>query len=127
MAPSTQPDWPVTVENGFADVTVNAELRGQGITVPGNTELSSLQFSAGKPDDVNPLTKALSGAVSDISTLSVQVDVMGTLQPYDVKIRSELDRYLKDAAGKMVKILAAGFGKDLQSTISAKVADLLAD
>ena len=115
----------MTVENGFADVTVNAELRGQAITATGNTELSSLQVSAGKPDDANPLTKALSGAVSDISTLSVQADVTGTLQQYDVEIRSELDRLLKDAAGKMVKNLAASFGKDLQSAISAKVAEPL--
>ncbi len=125
VALSTQPDWPVTVENGFADVTVNAELRGQAITATGNTELSSLQVSAGKPDDANPLTKALSGAVSDISTLSVQADVTGTLQQYDVQIRSELDRVLKDAAGKMVKNLAASFGKDLQSAISARVAEPL--
>lgn len=125
VALSTQPDWPVTVENGFADVTVNAELRGQAITATGNTELSSLQFSVGKPDDANPLTKALSGAVSDISMLSVQADVTGTLQQYDVKIRSALDRLLKNAAGKMVKNLAASFGKDLQSAISAKVAEPL--
>jgi len=125
VALSTQPDWPVTVENGLADVTVNAELRGQAIMATGNTELSSLQVSAGKPDDANPLTKALSGAVSDISTLSVQADVTGTLQQYDVRIRSELDRVLKNAAGKMVKNLASSFGKDLQTAISAKVAEPL--
>lgn len=122
---SAQPDWPVMVKNGFADVTVNAELRGQAITATGNTELSSLQVSAGKPRDTNPLTKALSGAVSDISTLSVQADVTGTLQQYEVQIRSELDRLLKDAAGKMVKNLAASFSQNLQSAISAKVADPL--
>ena len=42
-----------------------------------------------------------------------------------MQIRSELDRLLKDAAGKMVKNLAASFGKDLQSAISAKVAEPL--
>lgn len=122
---STQPDWPVMVEKGVADVTVNAELRGQVIDVTGNTELSSIQVSAGKPDDTNPLTKALSGAVSDISTLSAQADVTGTLQKYEVQIRSELDRLLKGAAGKMVKNLAVSFGRDLQSAVSAKVAEPL--
>jgi len=125
VALSTQPDWPVTVEQGLADATVHAELRGQAITATGNAELSSLKVSAGKPDDANPLTKALSEAVSDISTLSVEADVTGTLEQYDVRIRSELDRFLKNAAGKMVKNLAASFGKDLQSAISAKVAEPL--
>lgn len=125
VALSAQPDWPVAVENGLADVIVNAELQGQAITATGNAELSSLKVSAGKPDDANPLTQALSGAVSDISTLSVQADVTGTLQQYEVQIHSELDRLLKDAAGKMVKNLAASFGRDLQSAISAKVAEPL--
>ncbi|MDA0738638.1 MAG: TIGR03545 family protein [Nitrospirae bacterium] len=125
VALSTQPNWPVALNNGFSDVTVNAELRGQAITVTGITQLSSLQVSAGKPGDTNPLTKALSGAVSDISTLSVQADVTGTLQQYEVQIHSELDRLLKDAAGKMVKNLAASFGRDLQSAISAKVTEPL--
>lgn len=125
VALSTQPGWPVMVNNGFADVTVNARSQGQAIMVTGNAELSSLQISSGKPDDTNPLTKALSGAVSDISSLSVQAAVTGTLQQYEIQIHSELDRLLRDAAGKMVKNLAASFGRDLQSAISAKVAEPL--
>lgn len=122
VALSTQPDWPVTLDSGLADVTMNAELGGQDILASGNTELSSLVVSAGKPDDANPLTKALSRAVSEISSLSVQADITGTLQDYEVQIQSELDRLLKNAAGKMVKNLSARFGKELQSAISAKVA-----
>ncbi len=125
VALSAQPDWPVAIEHGFADLTVNAELQGQAIMATANTELSSLQVSAGKPDDVNPLTKALSVAISDISALSVEADVTGTLQQYEVQIHSELDRILKDAAGNMVKNLASSFGKDLQSAISTKVAEPL--
>ena len=122
VALSNQPDWPVTLEEGLADVTVDAELRGQAITATGTIGFSGLQVSAGRPDDSNPLTQALSAAISDISTLSVQADVTGTLEHYDVQLRSELDRLLQEAAGKMVKNLAANFGKDLQSAISAKVA-----
>ena len=125
VALSNQPDWPVTLEEGLADVMVDAELRGQAITATGTIGFSGLRVSAGRPDDSNPLTQALSAAVSDISTLSVQAVVTGTLEHYDVQLRSELDRLLQEAAGKMVKNLAANFGKDLQSAISAKVAEPL--
>ena len=125
VALSTQADWPVTLTEGVADVDVDATLAGQTIAATGTSQLSKLTVQAGKPNDSNPLTKALSGAVSDISTLSVQADVNGTLERYDVQVRSELDRILKEAAGKMVQNLAAGFGKDLQSAISAKVAEPL--
>lgn len=122
---STQADWPVTLTEGFADVKVDATLAGQAIAATGTSQLSGLKVQAGKEDDPNPLTKALSGAVSEISTLSVQAEVTGTLDQYDIKIQSELDRLLKEAAGKMVQNLAAGFGKDLQSAISAKVSEPL--
>jgi len=122
---STHPDWPVVLASGLADVTVSAELRGQAITATGNTELSSLVISAGKPDDPNPLTHALSEAVLDISSLSVQADVTGTLQDYNVQIQSELDRVLKNAAGKMVKNLSASFEKKLRAAISDKVTEPL--
>ncbi|MCA9457008.1 MAG: hypothetical protein KC587_10115, partial [Nitrospira sp.] len=40
-----------------------------------------------------------------------------------VTISSDLDRILQDAAGKMVNELAAKFGAELQSAISAKIAE----
>ena len=125
IALSTQPDWPVTLSEGFADVKVDVLMAGQAIAGTGTGQLSGLKIQAGKAGDSNPLTKALSGAVSDISTLSVQADVTGTLEQYQVQVRSELDRILKEAAGKMVQNLAAEFGKDLQSAISAKVSEPL--
>jgi len=61
----------------------------------------------------------------DISSLSVQADVTGTLQDYNVQIQSELDRVLKNAAGKMVKNLSASFEKKLRAAISDKVTEPL--
>lgn len=122
---SNQPDWPVALDEGLADVNVDAELRGEAITATGTSGLSGLRVSAGRAGDSNPLTQALSSAASDISTLSVKADVTGTIQQYDLKVSSDLDRILQEAAGNMVKNLAASFGKDLQSAISAKVAEPL--
>jgi len=120
---STQPDWPVTLREGLANVNVDAMVTGQTLSARITSQLSGLHIQAGNADDSNPLTNALSQAVSDISTLSVQADVTGTLDQYDIKIQSELDRVLQEAAGKMVQNLAASFSKDLQATISAKVAE----
>lgn len=118
---SDQPDWPVTLQAGLVDVNINAELRGQVIEADGTSDLSSLHLSAGRDGDTNPLTKALSGAVAGISQLSVKAEVTGTLQNYNVKIHSDLDRILQDAGGNMVKELAGSFGKELQAAIGAKV------
>ncbi|MGD9851754.1 MAG: TIGR03545 family protein [Nitrospirales bacterium] len=115
--------WPVALTSGLADVTVRTELDGAQLRAQGGASLQRLQIMAGKEGDTNPLTQSLSSAVRDVSQLSLEADVTGTLTQYDVKISSDLDRILQDAAGKMVNDLAATFGAELQTAISAKIAE----
>ena len=119
--------WPVALTSGLGDMKMNAELKGQTLTAHGAGNLRDLHLSAGKEGDANPLTKALSSAVMDISQLSLQVEVKGTLEQQDVTLSSDLDRILQKAAGKMVNELAAKFGAKLQSAISAKIAEPMQD
>ena len=119
--------WPVALTSGLGDIKMNAELNGQALTANGTGNLRALHLSAGKEGDTNPLTKALSSAVMDISQLSLQADVKGTLEQHDVTLSSDLDRILQNAAGKMVNELAAKFGAELQSAISAKIAKPMQD
>ena len=119
--------WPVALTSGLGDIKMNAELNGQALTANGTGNLRDLHLSAGKEGDTNPLTKALSSAVTDISQLSLQADVKGTLEQHDVTLSSDLDRILQNAAGKMVNELAAKFGAELQSAISAKIAKPMQD
>jgi len=115
--------WPVALMRGMGDIHMNAELARSGLTAQGGATLNNLQFSAGKEDDTNPLTKSLSSAVTGISQLSLQAEVKGTLEQPTVTLSSDLDGILQNAAGKMVKELAAKFGEELQSAISTKIAE----
>jgi uncharacterized protein (TIGR03545 family) len=119
--------WPVALTSGLGDMKMNAELKGQALTAHGSGHLRDLRLSAGKEGDTNPLTKALSSAVTNISQLSLQADVQGTLEQQDVTLSSDLDRILQNAAGEMVNELAAKFGAELQSAISAKIAKPMQD
>ncbi|HNP29499.1 MAG TPA: TIGR03545 family protein [Nitrospirales bacterium] len=123
LALSKDAKWPVTLTRGMSDINVNTKLKGQALMVHGAGNLRDLHLSAGKEGDPNPLTKALSSAVTDISQLSIQADVTGTLEQYDVTVSSDLDRILQDTAGKIVNELAANFGAELQTAISAKIAE----
>lgn len=115
--------WPVALTSGLGDIQMNAELAGHGLTAKGEARLKNLELSAGKEGDSNPLRKALTSAVTDISQLSLQADVTGTLEKPAVSLTSDLDRILQNAAGNMVNELAAKFGAELQSAISAKIAE----
>ncbi|MDH5564815.1 MAG: TIGR03545 family protein, partial [Nitrospirota bacterium] len=48
--------WPVALMRGMGDIHMNAELTGNGLTAQGGAMLNSLQLSAGKEGDTNPLT-----------------------------------------------------------------------
>ena len=119
--------WPVTLASGMGDMKMSAELQGQALMAKVGAQLKNLQLSAGKEADTNPLTKALSSAVMDISQASLQAEVKGTLEQHEVTLSSDLDRILQNAAGKMVNDLAAKFGSELQSAISAKIAKPMQD
>ena len=119
--------WPVALTSGLGDMKMNVKLEGQALTAHGTGNLRELHLSAGKEGDTNPLTKALSSAVTDISQLSLEAAVKGTLEQHDVTLSSDLDRILQNAAGKMVNELAAKFGAELQSAISAKIAKPMQD
>ena len=115
--------WPVTLPEGLGNMTVEVNVKGKALEAKGTGKLHALQVLAGRPDDTNPLTQALTSAVSGISELSLQMGISGTLDQYDIQVSSDLDRILQNAAGKMVKELAGRFGADLQATISAKIAE----
>ena len=114
--------WPLAMRSGLGDIRINALLKGQHLNVQGGAAFHHLQLSAGKEGDVNPLTKALSSAVTDISQLSLQAVVKGTLEDPVISLSSDLDGILQKTAGKMVNDLASKFGAKLQSEISAKIA-----
>lgn len=117
--------WPVVLESGLGDMNMKVELNGQALMAHGEAQLGSLHISAGKKDETNPLTQALSAAVTDISQLSLHADVKGTLEQPDVTLSSDLDRILQQATGKMVNELSAKFGAELQVALSAKIAEPL--
>ncbi len=124
---SKQESWPVTVTKGLADLKVRAGIQGEALTANIRSNLNSLSISAGKQDESNRLTRALSSAISGVRDLDVEVDVFGTLGDYDVRIRSGLDKVLQQAAGRLVKDLSAGLQKDLSAAISDKVDGPLKD
>lgn len=120
---SKDDQWPVVLTQGRGDVTVHIKLNENILATRGAADVRDLRLTAGREGETNLLARTLSSAVEDISQLSLEVDVEGTLDRYEVELASNLDRIVQKAAGKIVGELAARFGGDLQSAISAKIAE----
>ncbi len=121
VALSDQPAWPVALKSGLANVSIRAELRGDALTANLTGNLSSLAVVAGKPGDENPLTRALSSAISGISRLTVEMDVSGSIEDYQVAVRSDLDRVMRKAAGRLVQAVSAELHRKLSTAVRKQV------
>ncbi|GJL55356.1 MAG: hypothetical protein NPIRA02_24880 [Nitrospirales bacterium] len=117
---SKDAQFPVSLNEGAADIAITASLKGQALTAKGSGQLTGLRISAGSQQDTRPLTQSLRKAISDVSQLSVKANVTGTVEHYDVALESDLDEIVQRAAGKMVNEVAARFQQDLQVAIRAK-------
>ncbi len=123
IALSQDRQWPVSLNDGKADINMTASLQGKSLNAKGAGLLTDLHVSAGTQEDSNPLTQSISKAVSGISRLAIKANVTGTIDQYQVQLESDLDDVLKNVAGKMVNDVAARFSQDLQTEIRTKTTE----
>ncbi|OGW26557.1 MAG: hypothetical protein A2X56_01200 [Nitrospirae bacterium GWC2_57_13] len=103
LALSRSSDLPVTLEQGLVDLTMNGAYRKNNITATLTARVSSAKMSAGTGGSSNRFTQAVSSTLMKVSDFTLTADVQGTPEDYKVRISSDLDRVLKDAAGAVVK------------------------
>lgn len=118
---SDKPEWPVTLTNALVDLQLRGVLSGDTITADLTAELRSVSLMAGVQDATSPLARAMGSALSDVSEFTIKADITGTLEEYDMRLTSDLDRVLKETAGKVVQKQAARLEKELKREIFAKV------
>jgi uncharacterized protein (TIGR03545 family) len=124
---SDSPDWPVALRKTLADFDLQAQVAGRSLAGDLKADMKSVWLTAGKPDSTDPLAKAIGSALSGVSAFSVKAEARGTLDRYDVHLTSDLDRVLKDAAGRFVQDYTERLSKDLDAAVMAKVGGPLND
>ena len=118
---SDKAELPVTLAGAVADLNVRALLSGDTVSANLTATLTSVKLTGGPQEGAGPVAKAISSALSGISRFRVNADVTGILEDYDIQLSSDLDRVLKEAAGKTVQKQAAQLESELKSAVFAKV------
>ena len=118
--------FPVTLDSGLIDLSVRTVLRRQNIDARLNTTMKSLKLQTDSTQHSDAVYKAVTGVLSDINSLSASAEVTGTLDDYDVKLRSDIDHMLKQAIGKTMKNQTAAFEKELKTAVMTKVKEPMA-
>jgi hypothetical protein len=73
------------------------------------------------------VAKVMSSALSGVKNFKATVDVHGTIENYDFKIKSDLDQVLKRSVGSIVRKESAKLEAKLKQAVFAKVNGPLKD
>jgi len=112
---------PIVIKKAIADLEIDSSLRGEDLAALITAALKQTSLSVDTSAQASPLVKALGGALEDLSTLTANADVNGTLENYIVTVKSDVDRILKSAMGKVVHQQTAALKKQLKAQISAQL------
>jgi len=112
---------PIIIKKAIADLEVDSSLTGEDLTALFTAALKNANLSVDTSTQSSPLVKAMGAALESLSTLAANADVNGTLENYTVKIKSDVDKLLKSAMGKVVHQQTAALKKQLKSQISAQL------
>ncbi len=118
---SQSEDLPIVLKNGLAHLNLFASLQEDMLDVDVKLILDAVALESGKEVDGNRLQQALNDALADVSSFSINAEVTGPLDNYNVKITSDLDRVLKNAVGKQIKDLSDEFQDKLRAGIQNKI------
>lgn len=120
-------DFPVTLASATANVDLQALLKGNAISSNINAAFKALKLSTAGRDRAGPVVEAMYSALSGIKKLNATVNIDGTLEDYQIKVKSDLDRVLKGAVGNLVQQETKKFDKNLKKAILEKTNNPLND
>jgi len=112
---------PITIKKALADLEIDSSLKGEDLAVLLTAALKNASLSVDTSAQSSPVVKAMGSVLEDLSTLTANADVAGTLENYTVTVKSDVDRLLKSAMGKVVNQQTAALKKQLKTQISAQL------
>jgi uncharacterized protein (TIGR03545 family) len=118
---SDNPELPVNLEHGRADLQLSGLISGDKIAANLTAAVKAISLKTSLQDGSGLLARAIGSALSEVSGFTVKAAVTGSLEEYDIKLSSDLDRVLQSVAGKAVQKQAAIFENDLKREVFAKV------
>lgn len=122
VALSESDNLPVLLQSGFMDLTVRGRYVKKSISATIVADASAVRFGTGGKDVSKAFARAVSSALKNVRTFRLTADISGTPDDYSLRIRSDLDKVLRDAAGGLVKQKAARLEKQLTAEIMGTAA-----
>lgn len=111
---------PLAFRKGLADLSVNGSMTGLKIDAGLRAALSGLELEAGRQGEDNQFLMAAAAALSDVKGFDLNAKINGTVDDYALNVSSDLDRVLRESAGRVVAQKVSSFQAELSEEINAK-------
>ncbi len=116
---------PLEFRKGLVNLSVNANIRDLKLDAGLMAALSGLELAAGRADEKNPFIRAAAEALSGVKGFGLNAAASGTVDNYGLEVSSDLDKVLRESAGRVVAKKAALFQSELSEKINSRAAEPL--
>jgi uncharacterized protein (TIGR03545 family) len=116
---SANPGLSIELKKALANLNLDATIVGNRISSKLKAGLRSVKIATKVGQSPNSITSAMAKTLETVKRINATAHIDGTLDDYDIQLKSDLDRVLKRSVQKLALNEAARFEKKLKKEIFA--------
>ena len=126
MTLSSAASLPVRLQEGTMDLELKGRRDAKVISARCVARVKGAKLNTGSDESGGAFAKAIRSSLAKVSAFTLTADITGTPDNYQVKVSSDLDKVMKDAAGSLVREQRERIEKELKKAVQEKTATKLA-
>ena len=126
MVLSSAVSLPVSLKEGEMDLEVTGRRDAKSISARCVARVKGARLNAGGDAAGGAFANAIRSSLEKVSAFTLTADITGTTENYQVKVSSDLDKVMKDAAGSVVREHRDRIEKELKKAVQEKTEKQLA-
>ncbi len=116
-----QPSFPVVLSEAAVDLDAAVKLQDGELKGDMSANFKTVKLGAEFAGSAGELQKILAAALVDVRHFMLKAQLQGSLQAYDVELRSDLDELLRDALNRQFRARVDKFVADAKLQLDTKV------
>lgn len=126
MTLSSAASLPVSLQEGVMDLEIKGRRDAKAISARCIARVRGAKLNTGGDGSGSAFEKAIRSSLAKVSAFTLTADITGTPENYQVKVSSDLDKVMKDAAGSMVREQREKLEKELKKAVQERTEAKLA-
>jgi len=126
LALSSAASLPISLQEGVMDLEVKGRRDAKTVSARCVALVKGVRLNAGGDGSGGAFANAIRSSLAKVSSFSLTAEIAGTPENYGVRISSDLDRVMRDAAGGVVREYRDRLEKELRQAVLEKTETKLA-